>query len=95
MSTSPCNFGNLNKPINEPLTELEIQVLKVMGMKKMNAPDLDVWDASLIWLMAEAQMGHFARLATAFPELGEVIASFMFGNLQIRYEAQTKEVCEA
>jgi hypothetical protein len=76
----------VNKPLTTPLSELECQILKCLGFAACPSRDLDEWMCGLVQLMADAQLGFFLRLIEGFPQEGEVVASFLSGNLLERYE---------
>lgn len=78
------------KPLDEPLSKIECQVLRAFGMNETPCavPDLDEWTDRLIKLMVDAPLGYRARLAEVFPEVSSALSGFIEGNLVQRYEMQ-------
>jgi hypothetical protein len=80
----------LNKSLDEPLTELECQVLTALGFANCTATPLDPWLTDLVRLMAdvEVRIGYLVKLSSGFPEIVEVVSGFIWGNLMDRYHHQ-------
>jgi hypothetical protein len=79
-------FGELKKPMDEPLTDIELKVLKVAEKRGPGKPN--EFDEHLILAAMSAELGHAVRLAECFPEYMQAVWRWAIGNVTDRADAQ-------
>jgi len=82
----PEDFGKLFMPVEAPLNDVELKVLKVAEKRGPGQPD--EFEELLIRAAMVAELGHAVLLASVFPKYVRAVWCWAIGNLTERADAQ-------